>query len=66
MLIDQPGPAPTRKMSAALLGGAVASIGMGLLAIFWPEVYPRIPPGFEGGIATLAAFALGYVVRDRA
>jgi len=65
-LIKQRTASPTRKVGAAALGGAVASISMGVTAAVWPEVYERIPAGFEGGIATVAAFILGYWVRDRA
>lgn len=65
-LIKQNTAAPTRKIGAVALGGAFASVSMALLAIFLPEAYDRVPPGLEGGIATLAAFVLGYWVRDRA
>ena len=61
----QNSPAPTRKMNAALLGGAVASVTMGAFAVFYPELYTRVPPGFEGGVATIAAFGLGYIVKER-
>lgn len=62
---DQPTKAPTRKIGAVALGGGVASVLMGVLAMFYPEVYERVPAGMEGGIATIAGFALGYFVRDR-
>lgn len=65
-LKNQPGSAPSRKMNAVVLGGGVASVFMGTIAIFYPEAYGRVPAGFEGGVATIAAFALGYLVRDRA
>lgn len=65
-LVKQRTASPTRKVGAAALGGAVASLSMGVLAIFAPEAYAKVPAGFEGGIATVAAFVLGYYVRDRA
>lgn len=64
-LVTQRGPMPTRKIGAAALGGGVASVSMGVLAIFAPEAYAQVPAGFEGGVATIAGFLLGYFVRDR-
>ena len=61
----QPTAAPTRKLQSALLGGALASVGMGVIAIFYPEAYARVPAGFEGGVATLFGFVLGYIVKER-
>lgn len=63
--IKQPSAVPTPKMRAVALGGAVASLGMGALAIAYPEAYSRVPPGFEGGLATVIGFVLGYLVRDK-
>lgn len=62
---NQPTKAPTRKIGAVMLGGGVASVLMGIIAIFYPEAYARVPAGMEGGIATIAGFALGYFVRER-
>lgn len=62
---ETPSKKPTTKIQAAALGGAVASLLMMAMAIWAPEAYSRVPPGAEGGIATIAAFLLGYVVRER-
>ena len=39
----------TAKAGAS--GGFLAAIAMGDFAIFWPELYARVPPGFEAGLA---------------
>jgi hypothetical protein len=64
-LMNQNTKAPTRKLNAVALGGALASVGMGALAIFMPEAYERVPPGFEGGVATIFGFCLGWLVKER-
>ena len=64
-LINQTNKTPTRKLNAVAIGGALASVGMGVIAIFLPEAYERVPPGFEGGVATLFGFCLGYLAKDR-
>lgn len=64
-LVQQNTKTPTRKLNAVALGGALASVGMGALAIFLPEAYDRVPPGFEGGVATIFGFCLGYLVKER-
>jgi len=33
--------------------GFLAAIAMGLLAMVFPEIYGRVPPGFEAGLAVL-------------
>lgn len=64
-LMKQNSKTPTRKLNAVAMGGALASVGMGLIAIFVPEAYERVPPGFEGGVATIFGFCLGYLVKER-
>lgn len=64
-LVAQQGKQPTRKLQYAALGGAVASVLMGGLAVFYPEAHGRIPPGFEAGVATICAFVFGYIARER-
>lgn len=62
---ETPSKRPTTKIQAAALGGAVASVLMGVFAVLYPEQYKLIPAGFEGGLATIAAVLLGYFVRER-
>lgn len=64
--VTQASAMPTRKVTGAVLGGAVASISMGMMAIFLPEAYDRVPPGFEGGVATMIAMIVAYFTKDNA
>lgn len=63
----QPTAAPTRKVNAAMLGGAIATVSMGLTAAFLPEIYARVSmvPGMETAIGSLVSVALAYVVKER-
>lgn len=64
---NQPTSAPTRKVNAALLGGAIATVTMGLFAIFLPDQFSRLQqvPGMETAIGSLVSVALAYVVKER-
>jgi len=53
--------APTSKVTAGAIGGAIASVGMGIFAIVEPELYTRVPPGMEGGIAVLVGSLAAYL-----
>lgn len=60
---NQPTPAPSTKLTAAAVGGAVATIIIVLTQTFFGITFPA---GFEGAVAVLAAFVLGYFVKERA
>lgn len=66
-LYKQPNAQPTRKVNAAMLGGAIATIVMGLVAAFLPEYYSRISgvPGMETAIGSLVSVGLAYAVKER-
>lgn len=78
-LIDQPGPAPSRKMAAAALGGMVAAPLLSAAALSplltwgWGIACPGCAPMPEPAAAALAtllgglgSFVAGYLVRERA
>lgn len=69
-LVKQRSARPARKVAGAGAGASLATVLVGLVAVFWPEYYARIPDGFEaalGGLmATLGAIVFGYQLRERA
>ena len=68
-LVTQKGANPTRKQSFNLLGSQLATVGLGLIAIFFPDEYARIPAGFEASLGSLVGglmgFTLGWFVKER-
>ena len=62
MLVNQPSPAPTRKMWAVMLAGAVTSIVNVLAMRYAPDfATPEVLSIVGAAMMVLA----GYVVRDR-
>lgn len=56
---------PSTTITAAGIGGAIASILMGLLGAFFPDIADKLPAGFEASVATVVAFGAGFLVRER-
>lgn len=57
-MADAPSPMPVRKVYAATLGAAGATIIVTLAQSIWSW---DAPVGLEGAIATVLAFAAGYL-----
>lgn len=51
-------------IKAAGSWGFLAAIIMGLLAMVWPEIYARVPPGFEAGLAVGIGTIAGYMQKE--
>ena len=70
VLVTQNTKAPTEKVKAAIITGKLVTVAFGLLAIFSPEVFERIPAGFEmavGGLITsVISDVVSYFKRDKA
>lgn len=56
--------APSSTIKAAGSWGFLAAIAMGMLAIFLPEYYARVPPGFEAGLAVGIGTIAGYLQKE--
>ena len=67
---SQPSAAPTRKVKAGIIAGKIVTVVFGIGAILYPEVYERIPAGFElavgGLITTLVQDIASYWTKENA
>ena len=64
----EPTAKPVPKVQAGINYGAGATIFVTVVAVFYPEAYGRIPPGFEMALGTfvgsLAATGAAYLTND--
>lgn len=65
---NQPTASPTRKVKAGILAGKIVTVLFGVIAIVNPEIFGRIPPGFElavgGLITTIVQDIAAYMTKD--
>lgn len=70
VLINQNTKAPTEKVKAGILAGKVVTVLFGIVAITYPEIFERIPAGFEmavGGLITsIVVDIVAYFKKEKA
>lgn len=62
-LTEQPSAVPTRKMTATVLGGAVATV---LAWLIGATTGADVPPGVESAFSVIVAVSAGWSTRERA
>lgn len=66
-LISQPTGLPTRKLTAAIVGGTAVGIVQWFVTKNWPEYTGLLQiPGVSDLTSLAGAFLFGYIVKDRA
>ena len=55
---------PSSTIQAAGGFGFLAAILLGVVAIAWPDVYARVPPGFEAALAVGIGTVAGYFKKE--
>lgn len=56
---------PSSTITAAGSWGFLAALAIGGVAIYDPEIYARIPPGFEAAFAVGIGTVAGYFKKER-
>lgn len=44
--------------------GFIATIAIGIIAIIWPDIHGRIPPGFEGALVVGIGIIAGKLQKE--
>lgn len=57
--------APSTTAQNAGIWGMVAAVLMGLVSVYFPEHYDRVPPGFEAAVAGIMAFVGAWISREK-
>ena len=65
-LVTQPTSAPTRKVTAAGIAGALTAAVIAGVNYLWPGFGDNLAPGIEPLIAAAVAFVAAYLTRERA
>jgi len=70
VLVTQNTAAPTRKQAVNLVASQLTTVALVIFAIAAPEMYSRIPAGYEmplgSAIGGLVGFGMAYASRERA
>jgi len=56
---------PSSTITASGSWGFLAALAIGVVAIWSPDVYARIPPGFEAALAVGVGTVAGYLKKER-
>ncbi|MCH8278529.1 MAG: hypothetical protein IIC12_06335 [Proteobacteria bacterium] len=66
---NQPTAKPGAKVNASGAGPIIAGLALGLLAAWKPDLFTKLPPGFELqlglGLGGVIAWFAGYMRRER-
>jgi len=57
--------APGSSTTAGQIAGALATIVIGLIGVFFPIFAERIPFGFEGAVVTVVIGTAAYLKREK-
>ena len=65
-LINQPSAAPTRKLQAVGVAGAITAGIIAGVNAYWPGIGDQFGPAIGALVATVVSVVAGYVTRNRA